>query len=175
MFSGLESPMHLLVVLIIAVLVLGPKRLPEAARGLGSGIRQFKESLEGNEKPAPAAVEAAPAVEAEKAAEALAGSGISCEVVDLRTLAPLDIDTVAASVEKTGRAIVIAEDCRTAGVSAEVMARVVEECFDFLQAPVRRVAAADAPVPCADSLERAALPDAQRIVDAAVQLLREYA
>lgn len=55
MFSGLESPMHLLVVLIVAVLVLGPKKLPEAARGLGSGIRQFKDSLEGNE---PAKVEA---------------------------------------------------------------------------------------------------------------------
>ena len=68
MFSGLESPMHLLVVLIIAVLVLGPKKLPEAARGLGSGIRQFKDSIEGNEKPAPA-VAPAPAVvvETEKA------------------------------------------------------------------------------------------------------------
>lgn len=64
MFSGLESPMHLLVVLIVAILVLGPKKLPEAARGLGTGIRQFKESLDGSEKPAPAAVEA---VEAEKA------------------------------------------------------------------------------------------------------------
>ena len=62
MFSGLESPMHLLVVLIIAVLVLGPKKLPEAARGLGTGIRQFKDSLEGNEKPAAPAV----VVEAEK-------------------------------------------------------------------------------------------------------------
>ncbi len=56
MFSGLESPMHLLVVLIIAILVLGPKRLPEAARGLGSGIRQFKDSIEGKETPAPTAV-----------------------------------------------------------------------------------------------------------------------
>ena len=55
MFSGLESPMHLLVVLIIAVLVLGPKKLPDAGRALGSGIRQFKDSLEGNEK-APVAV-----------------------------------------------------------------------------------------------------------------------
>jgi sec-independent protein translocase protein TatA len=65
MFSGLESPMHLLVVLIVAVLVLGPKKLPEAARGLGSGIRQFKDSIEGNEKPAAPA--AAPVVvEAEK-------------------------------------------------------------------------------------------------------------
>ena len=57
MFSGLESPTHLLIVLIVAILVLGPKRLPEAARGLGSGIRQFKDSLEGNEKPAPTTVE----------------------------------------------------------------------------------------------------------------------
>ena len=52
MFSGLESPMHLLVVLIVAILVLGPKKLPEAARGLGSGIRQFKDSIEGKETPA---------------------------------------------------------------------------------------------------------------------------
>jgi len=114
-------------------------------------------------------------VECLKAAQALAGAGIECEVVDLRTLAPLDMDTVAASVEKTGRAIVVTEDCRTAGVSAEVMARIVEECFDVLQAPVRRVAGADTPIPCADILERAALPDAQNIIDAAAQLLRDYA
>jgi pyruvate/2-oxoglutarate/acetoin dehydrogenase E1 component len=113
-------------------------------------------------------------VECLKAAEALSGAGIECEVVDLRTLAPLDMDTVAASVEKTGRAVIVAEDCKTAGVSAEVMARVMEECFDFLQAPVRRVAAADAPVACADVLERAALPDAQKIVDAVVGLLQQY-
>ncbi|HEX8551593.1 MAG TPA: alpha-ketoacid dehydrogenase subunit beta [Abditibacteriaceae bacterium] len=113
--------------------------------------------------------------ECERAAAALAQSGIECEVVDLRTLAPLDMDTVAASVEKTGRAIVVTEDCLTAGVGAEVAARIVEECFDFLQAPVRRVAAADAPVPCSDVLEKAALPDAQKIVDAAAKLLRDYA
>jgi sec-independent protein translocase protein TatA len=64
MFSGLESPMHLLVVLIVAVLVLGPKKLPEAARGLGSGIRQFKDSIEGKDAPGPR-VAPAPA-EAEK-------------------------------------------------------------------------------------------------------------
>jgi sec-independent protein translocase protein TatA len=61
MFSGLESPMHLLVVLIIAILVLGPKKLPEAARGLGTGIRQFKDSIEGKETPA-ASVAPAPVV-----------------------------------------------------------------------------------------------------------------
>jgi sec-independent protein translocase protein TatA len=63
MFSGLESPMHLLVVLIVAVLVLGPKKLPEAARGLGTGIRQFKDSLDGS---SPAAAPTPPPVEAEK-------------------------------------------------------------------------------------------------------------
>jgi sec-independent protein translocase protein TatA len=79
MFSGLESPMHLLVVLIVAILVLGPKKLPEAARGLGSGIRQFKDSIEGKETAAPvttapvatatsASIEATPvAAETEKA------------------------------------------------------------------------------------------------------------
>jgi sec-independent protein translocase protein TatA len=66
MFSGLESPMHLLVVLIVAVLVLGPKKLPEAARGLGSGIRQFKDSIEGKDAPAPAPRVAPAPAEAEK-------------------------------------------------------------------------------------------------------------
>ena len=113
--------------------------------------------------------------ECERAATALAQSGIECEVIDLRTLAPLDMDTVAASVEKTGRALVVTEDCLTAGVSSEIAARIVEECFDFLQAPVRRVAAADTPVPCSDVLEKAALPDAQKIVDAAAKLLQDYA
>jgi sec-independent protein translocase protein TatA len=66
MFSGLESPMHLLVVLIIAILVLGPKKLPEAARGLGSGIRQFKDSIEGKESAPAVAPAHAVVVEAEK-------------------------------------------------------------------------------------------------------------
>lgn len=114
-------------------------------------------------------------VEALKAAEQLSAHGIECEVIDLRTLAPLDSDTIAASVEKTGRAVIVCEDCQTAGVSAEVMARVMEECFDFLDAPIRRVAAADTPVPCADILEKAALPNAQKVVEVVLQLLQEYA
>lgn len=113
-------------------------------------------------------------IEALKAAEMLSACGIECEVIDLRTLAPLDSATVAASVEKTGRAVIVCEDCKTAGVSAELAARVMEECFDFLDAPIRRVAAADAPVPCADNLEKAALPNAQKVVDAVQQLLQEY-
>jgi pyruvate/2-oxoglutarate/acetoin dehydrogenase E1 component len=96
-------------------------------------------------------------------------------VIDLRSLAPLDIETVAASVEKTGRAIVICEDCITGGVSAEVAAQIMEQCFDYLNAPIRRVAAADTPVPCADILEKAALPDANKIADAVKELMAEYA
>lgn len=114
-------------------------------------------------------------VEALKAAQLLASQSIEAEVVDLRTLAPLDMDTVAASVEKTGRAVVVCEDCVTGGVSAEITARIVEECFDFLQAPVKRVAGLDTPLPCADNLERAALPDASKIVAAVLGLRRDYA
>ena len=113
--------------------------------------------------------------ECERAAQVLGENGISCEVIDLRSLVPLDMDTVAASVEKTGRAVVVCEDCATAGVSAELMARVMEECFDFLHAPVRRVAGADTPIPCADNLEQAALPDAQKIIDCVAQLMSDYA
>ncbi len=113
-------------------------------------------------------------IESLKAAQVLATRGIEAEVVDLRTLSPLDMDTVAASVEKTGRAVVVCEDCLTGGISAEVMARIVEECFDFLQAPVKRVAALDTPLPCADVLERQALPDAAKIVAAVEQSLAMY-
>lgn len=114
-------------------------------------------------------------VEAQKAATQLAEIGISCEVIDLRSLAPLDIETVAASVEKTGRTIVVCEDCITGGVAAEVATQIMEHCFDYLNAPIRRVAAADTPVPCADNLEKAALPDAGKIVGAVKELMAEYA
>lgn len=113
-------------------------------------------------------------IESLKAAQLLAQAGIEAEVVDLRTLSPLDMDTVAASVEKTGRAVVVCEDCLTGGVSAELSARVMEECFDFLQAPVKRVAGLDTPLPCADNLERLALPDASKIVAAVERMRRDY-
>lgn len=113
-------------------------------------------------------------IESLKAAQLLSQRGIEAEVVDLRTLSPLDMDTVAASVEKTGRAVVVCEDCLTGGVSAELAARVMEECFDFLQAPVKRVAGLDTPLPCADNLERLALPDAGKIVAAVERMRADY-
>jgi len=104
-----------------------------------------------------------------KAAEALAERGVSAAVIDLRTLAPLDMPTVTASVSETGRALIAEEGWLTGGIGAEISARITESCFDRLQAPVRRVAAADVPVPCAHSLEQAATPDWEAIGRAALE------
>jgi len=103
-----------------------------------------------------------------KAAEALAEHEVSAAVIDLRTIAPLDMETVVASVSQTGRAVVVEEGWLTGGVGAEIASRITEACFDCLQAPVRRVAAADVPVPCAHSLEQAATPDWEDIGRAAL-------
>lgn len=110
--------------------------------------------------------------EALRAAEALGAKGVSCEVIDLRTLAPLDIETVAASVRKTGRVVVCEEGTLTGGVGAEVVAQIVEHCFDYLQAPPQREAAADTPVPASRVLEDAAIPSAQDIAAAVVNVLQ---
>ncbi len=111
--------------------------------------------------------------EALKAAEALAKHEVSAEVIDLRTLAPLDMATVAASVEKTGRVVVVEEGHLTGGVAAEITARITEECFDSLRAAPRRVAALDVPVPASRVLEQAATPDWQDIARAAAGTLTE--
>ncbi|GAB3125491.1 alpha-ketoacid dehydrogenase subunit beta [Glaciibacter psychrotolerans] len=86
--------------------------------------------------------------------------GISIEVVDLRSLRPLDRETICASVRKTSRAVVFEDDWLTYGIGAEISATIGEGAFDYLDAPVRRVAAAEVPLPYAKPLERAALPDA---------------
>ena len=98
------------------------------------------------------------------AAEQLAQEGIDAEVVDLQTLAPIDKETIFQSVQKTGKCLTIEEDCKSSGFGAEVAALIGEECFDYLDAPVRRIAAADVPVPFAASLEFEALPDVDRII-----------
>ena len=93
-------------------------------------------------------------------ARRFADDGVSIEVVDLRSLRPLDRETVCASVRKTSRAVVLEDDWLSYGVGAEIAATVQEGAFDFLDAPVRRVAAAEVPLPYAKPLELAALPDA---------------
>ena len=93
-------------------------------------------------------------------ARQMEADGVSIEVIDLRSLRPLDRDTICASVRKTSRAVVIEEDWLSYGVGAEIAATIQETAFDYLDAPVRRVAAAEIPLPYAKPLERAALPDA---------------
>lgn len=106
-----------------------------------------------------------------KAAATLAAEGIECEVVDLRTLVPLDMETVTASVRKTHHAVVVHEEWRNVGFGAEVAARIYEEAFDDLDAPVGRVAGADVPMPYAKNLERAAIPTDNDVVAAVKRAL----
>ncbi|HXA28829.1 MAG TPA: alpha-ketoacid dehydrogenase subunit beta [Candidatus Angelobacter sp.] len=106
------------------------------------------------------------AVEALAAAEELSHDGIECEVVDLRTLRPLDLDTVAASVARTHRAVACGEDWRTGGFGASLAAEIQERCFDVLDAPVARVAMADVPLPYARNLERMLIPSAHSVTQA---------
>jgi pyruvate dehydrogenase E1 component beta subunit len=102
-----------------------------------------------------------------KAAEELAKEGIEAEVVDLRTLRPMDTDTIIASVKKTGRAVTVEEGWQQSGVGAEIAARIMELAFDYLDAPVARVSGKDVPMPYAANLEKLALPTVAEVVQAA--------
>ena len=105
-------------------------------------------------------------VDALTAAEELAKEGISLEVVDPRTLSPMDMTTILASVRKTSRAVVVHEAVRNCGIGAEIAATISDEAFDYLDAPVKRVGAPFTPVPFAPALEKKYLPGAQEIIDA---------
>ena len=102
-----------------------------------------------------------------KAADELAKEGIEAEVIDLRTLRPMDTDTIVASVKKTGRAVTVEEGWQQNGIGAEIAARIMEHAFDYLDAPVRRVSGKDVPMPYAANLEKLALPSVAEVVEAA--------
>jgi pyruvate dehydrogenase E1 component beta subunit len=102
-----------------------------------------------------------------EAAEALAAEGISAEVIDLRSIRPLDVETIVSSVKKTNRVVCAEEGWAFAGIGAEIAATIMEQAFDWLDAPVARVAAVDVPLPYAANLEQLALPQAAGIVSAA--------
>ena len=102
-----------------------------------------------------------------KAADELAKEGIEAEVIDVRTLRPLDTDTIVASVKKTGRAVTVEEGWQQSGVGAEIAARIMEHAFDYLDAPVARVSGKDVPMPYAANLEKLALPSTAEVVAAA--------
>jgi pyruvate dehydrogenase E1 component beta subunit len=102
-----------------------------------------------------------------KAADELAKEGIEAEVIDLRTLRPMDTDTIVASVKKTGRAVTVEEGWQQNGVGGEIAARIMEHAFDYLDAPVARVSGKDVPMPYAANLEKLALPSVAEVVEAA--------
>src|SRR5271166_93784 len=102
-----------------------------------------------------------------KAAEELAKQNIEAELIDLRTLKPMDTDTIVESVKKTGRLITVEEGWKQSGVGAEIAARVMEDAFDYLDAPVARVTGKDVPMPYAANLEKLALPSVAEVVEAA--------
>jgi pyruvate dehydrogenase E1 component beta subunit len=101
-----------------------------------------------------------------KAAEELASQGINAEVIDLRTIRPMDTETVLASVRKTGRCITIEEGWPQSGVGSEISAQIMENAFDWLDAPVKRITGKDVPMPYAANLEKLALPTVGEIVEA---------
>ena len=114
------------------------------------------------------------AIRASAAAQRLAAEGIDAEVIDLRTLRPIDLTTIAASVRKTHRLLVVYEGVKTMGIGAEIAAQVAEsDAFDFLDAPIARLGGADTPIPYNPQLEKAAVPQEDDIVAAARRLVRE--
>ena len=109
-----------------------------------------------------------------KAADKLADEGVSLEIIDPRTLAPLDIETILASVQKTGRMVVAHEAMVTGGVGAEIAAQVSYRALDYLEAPIERVGAKDSPIPFSPILEHEILPDDSDIVKAVYRIM-DYA
>jgi len=108
------------------------------------------------------------------AATTLAERGIDAEVVDLRTLRPLDDETIIASVKKTRRAVVVDENWRTGSLAAEVCTRIVEQAFFDLDAPIARVCTEEVPIPYAKHLEDAALPQPEKIVRAVMEAMGRH-
>jgi len=106
-----------------------------------------------------------------EAAKRLEEEGISVEVVDPRTLKPLDISTIAESVKKTGRVVVVVEGHKTCGFASELAVRIMEEAFDYLDAPIQVVAGKDVPLPYAENLERAVIPQVEDIISAVKSVL----
>jgi pyruvate/2-oxoglutarate/acetoin dehydrogenase E1 component len=106
-----------------------------------------------------------------EAAERLEKEGIEAEIIDLRTLKPLDFDLIATSIQKTFHALVVHEACLTGGFGAEIAARIGEELFDYLDAPVVRVGAKDVPIPFSPVLERYVLPQVEDVIDGAKRVL----
>lgn len=110
-------------------------------------------------------------LEALVAAEELSSKGIEAEVIDLQTLVPLDEETIYNSIKKTNRAVVVHEDWKNTGFGAEIVARIQDSVFDYLDAPIARVAGHDSPIPFSPPLEKIVVPDAKKIVETVNKLI----
>jgi len=106
-----------------------------------------------------------------KAADRLAGEGIEVEVIDPRTLVPLDLETLLQSVRRTNRVVVVHEGCRRGGIGAEIASQIQEEVFDYLDAPIERVGALNVPIPYSEPLENAVIPGEEDIIKAVKKVL----
>jgi pyruvate/2-oxoglutarate/acetoin dehydrogenase E1 component len=106
-----------------------------------------------------------------KAADRLAGEGIEVEVIDPRTLVPLDLETLLQSVRRTNRVVVVHEGCRRGGIGAEIASQIQEEVFDYLDAPIQRVGALSVPIPYSEPLENAVIPGEEDIIKAVKKVL----
>ena len=111
---------------------------------------------------------------AKQAADQLSEQGVSAEIIDPRTLEPLDIATITESVTRTGRLVVIDEDTERCSVGAEIAAQVMEQAFHVLKGPILRVANPNFPVPYSPPLEQAILPSVEKIIATVYRLLKEY-
>jgi pyruvate/2-oxoglutarate/acetoin dehydrogenase E1 component len=105
------------------------------------------------------------------AAKELSEQGVEAEVIDPRTIVPLDKNAIINSVKKTGRLVIVSEDCKTAGVSAEIAALVAEEALDYLDAPIKRVAEPDTPIPFSPPLEQFVIPNEKSIIKAVKEIV----
>jgi len=106
-----------------------------------------------------------------KAAETLAKKGVEVEIIDPRTLVPLDKQSILRSVKKTGRILIVEEDCKTCGIGAEIAAIVAEEAFDYLESPIKRLAEPDTPIPFSPVLENYVIPNEKTIVKSIEELI----
>jgi acetoin:2,6-dichlorophenolindophenol oxidoreductase subunit beta len=111
-------------------------------------------------------------LEALKAADKMEAKGMSMEVIDPRSIQPLDLETIIHSVKKTGRLVIVGDDVKQGGVGAEISAAVQEEAFDYLDAPIQRVGCPPIPVPFSPDLEKAYMPDDEKIIQAAQSLMQ---
>ena len=107
-----------------------------------------------------------------EAAQTLKENGVSCEIIDLRTILPLDKKSIFTTVKKTNKVVVLHEQTKTGGVGAEVSSLITEYCFDYLDGPIIRIAAQDTPVPYSAQMEEAFIPQVKDVISAVERLIR---